>query len=44
MNEATQAQGLGTPMLHRRLSHDKALFHIPLRAADAKRSVENILL
>jgi hypothetical protein len=28
---------------HRRPSHDKHMIHIPLRAADAKRSVHNIL-
>jgi hypothetical protein len=44
MNEAAQAQGLVHPSLHRRLSQDEALFHVPLRVADSKRSVENILL
>jgi len=29
--------------LRRNISHEKALFHTPLRAADAKRSVKNIL-
>jgi hypothetical protein len=40
---AVHAQGLKDSALQRHRRKDKALVHIPLRAADAKRSVENIL-
>jgi hypothetical protein len=32
-----------TAQQHRRAPHDTQMFHVPLRAADAKRSVKNIL-
>ena len=40
---AARVQGPDHPTLQRHRPRDKALFHIPLRAADAKRSVNNIL-
>jgi hypothetical protein len=42
MNESTRAQEL-LPPVARELRHEKKLIHVPLRAADAKRSVQNIL-
>jgi hypothetical protein len=44
MDEAAQVQQTIYPTLHRRPSHDKALYHVPLRAADATRSARNISL
>jgi hypothetical protein len=38
MNESALSQEPGYPTLHRDLPHDKALFHVPLRAADAARA------
>ncbi len=45
MNEATEQASGVHPSNHRgsRRPREKALGHVPLRAADAKRSVENIL-
>lgn len=43
MAVALQSQGLGYSTMQWRRPDDKAPFHIPLRAADAKRSVKNIL-
>jgi hypothetical protein len=43
MEEATQAQQPGRPAPHRRPS-ERALFHVPLCAADAARSAKNISL
>jgi hypothetical protein len=42
MTKTARAQGPDYPTQRHR-PHDKALFHIPPRAADAKRSVSNIL-
>jgi hypothetical protein len=42
MKESAKAQEMRCMTLGRRTLHDKALVHIPLRAADAKRSVKNI--
>jgi hypothetical protein len=42
MNKSAPAPEPWPATLHRDLSHQEELFHIPLRAADAKRSVENI--
>jgi len=42
MTITAQVQRPDYPALRHR-PRDKALFHIPLRAADAKRSVNNIL-
>ena len=44
MEETAQAQQPSYPTLHRQFSRDKALFHVPLRAADATRSARNIVL
>jgi hypothetical protein len=44
MEEAAQAQQTAHPTLHRKFSRHKALFHVPLRAADATRSASNIVL
>jgi hypothetical protein len=43
MTIAARVQAPDYPTLQRGRPHDKALFHVPLRAADAKRSVSNIL-
>jgi hypothetical protein len=43
MEEAAQTQTV-YPTHHQRLPHDKALIHVPLRAADAARSARNISL
>jgi hypothetical protein len=40
MREVTKARA---PAVARHYRHDRILIHIPLRAADAKRSVQNIL-
>jgi hypothetical protein len=40
---AAQAQGLDHEALHLHRPDGKTLFRIPLRAADARRSVKNIL-
>lgn len=42
MEEATQAGQPVSPKIHRYRSHETALFHVPLRAADAARSTKNI--
>ena len=44
MEETAQAQQACYSTLHRQFSRDKALFHVPLRAADAARSARNIVL
>jgi hypothetical protein len=44
MEEAAQVQKPVYPMLHRNLSHETALFHVPLCVADAARSADNISL
>jgi hypothetical protein len=44
MEEVAQALQPGRPMLRRHLSHETALFHVPLSAADAARSAINISL
>jgi hypothetical protein len=44
MEEPTQAWGTVRPTIHRRRTHEKALFHVPLSAAAAARSAKNIAL
>ena len=43
MTREPRNQQEATPEFHRRPSSERALFPFPLRAADAKRSVKNIL-
>ncbi len=43
MKEDTRTRAIGARPPYRGHPHDKALLHVPLRAADAKRSVQNIL-
>lgn len=43
MKEHTRSRVTGVRRQYRRLPHDKTLVHVPLRAADARRSVQNIL-
>jgi len=43
MREVIKARAPAVPRHHRHPAHDKILIHVPLRAADAKRSVQNIL-
>lgn len=42
MKAETKVHAPARPQHDRRHPHDKALIHVPLRAADAKRSVHNI--
>jgi hypothetical protein len=44
MNESAPVQESEYVPLHRDLSSDETLFHVPLRAADARRSAKNISL
>ena len=44
MNESAPVQESEYTPLHRDLPSDEALFHVPLRAADARRSARNISL
>ena len=44
MEEVTQARQPVHPADHRQHAHPKELFHVPLSAADAARSVKNIAL
>ena len=43
MQKSPATPELQSPTRHRDRSQQKSLSHVPLRAADAKRSVENIL-
>jgi hypothetical protein len=43
MREVTRARAPAMARHDHRPTHDKELIHVPLRAADAKRSVQNIL-
>jgi hypothetical protein len=44
MDEAAQAREPGVTMPNLFCDHETALFHVPLRAADAARSAKNISL
>jgi hypothetical protein len=44
MEEAARAQQPDIAARHRRQRQETALFHVPLRAADAQRSAKNIAL
>jgi hypothetical protein len=44
MEEAVQVRQPDCATTHRRRAQETALFHIPLRAADAARSAKNISL
>ncbi len=44
VEEAAQVQQPVYAMIHRQLSYETALFHVPLCAADAARSAHNIAL
>ena len=43
MKQDTQALASRMVSQYRRIPHDRASIHVPLRSADAKRSVKNIL-
>jgi hypothetical protein len=43
MREVTKARAPAVARHYRRSADDQVLIHVPLRAADAKRSVQNIL-
>lgn len=43
MREVTKARAPAIARHYHRPTRDKVLVHVPLRAADAKRSVQNIL-
>jgi hypothetical protein len=42
MREVTRARAPAMARHYHRPTHDKELIHVPLRVADAKRSVQNI--
>jgi hypothetical protein len=43
MREVAKVRAPTVARHDRRSAHDKVLIHVPLRAADARRSVQNIL-
>ena len=43
MRDVTKAGEPAVARHYHRPTHDRVLIHVPLRAADAKRSVQNIL-